>query len=269
MKKILTWMTLLVVAGSVQAQEMRVYYDYVENGELRGGKIVLDRSNPEHRRIFGLDLPADFQRTVWPVTTVVDNGTTANRIDLVMLGDGYTQNEIESYAAHVDTVITDFLSEGVIGDYASYFNVHRVDVTSNKSGVDEIDLGDTIGVAVPTDIELLYDELEGLLDPSQTTLHLHNTRGTALASVYRAMELGVFSFDASCGGLGGCPYAPGAAGNLATEDLVYMCEQMDCQTGVDLEKLFAAGRHITAALGRSLTGRVFNADGEETRTGNS
>ena len=136
-------------------------------------------------------------------------------------------------------------------------------------GVDEIDLGDTIGVAVPTDIELLYDELEGLLDPSQTTLHLHNTRGTALASVYRAMELGVFSFDASCGGLGGCPYAPGAAGNLATEDLVYMCEQMDCQTGVDLEKLFAAGRHITAALGRSLTGRVFNADGEEPRTGNS
>ena len=117
-------------------------------------------------------------------------------------------------------------------------------------GVDEIDLGDTIGVAVPTDIELLYDELEGLLDPSQTTLHLHNTRGTALACVYRAMELGVFSFDASCAGLGGCPYAPGAAGNLATEDLVYMCDQMGCHTGVDLEKLFAAGRHIAAALGR-------------------
>ena len=138
-----------------------------------------------------------------------------------------------------------------------------------EMGVDEIDLGDTIGVAVPTDIELLYDELEGLLEPSRTTLHLHNTRGTALASVYRAMELGVFSFDASCAGLGGCPYAPGAAGNLATEDLVYMCEQMGCQTGVDLDILFAAGRHIAAALGRSLTGRVFNADGVETHTDNS
>ena len=130
-------------------------------------------------------------------------------------------------------------------------------------GVDEIDLGDTIGVAVPTDIEHLYDELEGLLDPSQTTLHLHNTRGTALACAYRAMELGVCSFDAACAGLGGCPYAPGAAGNLATEDLVYMCEQMDCHTGVDLEKLLVAARHIAKALGRSLTGRVFNADGGE------
>lgn len=130
-------------------------------------------------------------------------------------------------------------------------------------GVDEIDLGDTIGVAVPTDIELLYDELEGLLDPSQTTLHLHNTRGTALACAYRAMELGVHSFDAACAGLGGCPYAPGAAGNLATEDLVYMCEKMECHTGVDLEKLFVAGRHIAKALGCSLTGRVFNTDGSE------
>src|SRR5688572_2524035 len=101
-------------------------------------------------------------------------------------------------------------------------------------GVDEIDLGDTIGVAAPSDIDLLYEGLEGLLKPDQTTLHLHDTRGTALVCAYRAFQLGVRSFDSSCAGLGGCPYAPGAAGNLATEDLVYTLNKMDCDTGVDL-----------------------------------
>lgn len=136
-------------------------------------------------------------------------------------------------------------------------------------GVSEIDLGDTIGVAVPTDIEMLYDELDGLLEPADTTLHLHNTRGTALASAFRAMQLGVRSFDSSCAGLGGCPYAPGAAGNLATEDLVYLCEQMQCSTGVDLDRLLEAGRHIAGVLGRTMSGRVFAADGAERDSGSS
>jgi len=127
-------------------------------------------------------------------------------------------------------------------------------------GVHEIDLGDTIGVAVPADIEALYDELDGLLDPGETTLHLHDTRGTALACAYRAMQLGVNSFDASCAGLGGCPYAPGAAGNLATEDLVYLCERMNCATGVNLERQLDAGRHIATAIGRVPAGRVFRAE---------
>ena len=126
-------------------------------------------------------------------------------------------------------------------------------------GVDEIDLGETIGVAGPTDIERLYEGLENLLRPDQTTLHLHDTRGGALACAYRAMQLGVTSFDASCAGLGGCPYAPGAAGNLATEDLVYMCERIGVETGIDLPKLIAAGRHIAAAIGRTPPGRVFRA----------
>ena len=130
------------------------------------------------------------------------------------------------------------------------------------AGVEEIDLGETIGVAVPTDIERLYDGLSDLLAPADTTLHLHDTRGTALACAVTAMGLGVRSFDVSCGGLGGCPYAPGAAGNLATEDLVYLCERMGCPTGVNLESLFEAARHIGRVLGRELPGRVFNADGK-------
>ena len=126
-------------------------------------------------------------------------------------------------------------------------------------GVDEIDLGDTIGVAVPTDIERLYDALDGLLTPQQTTLHLHDTRGTALACAYRAAQLGVASFDASCGGIGGCPYAPGAMGNVATEDLVYMFQQMGCATGVDLKQLHSAARRISTALNRTLPSRAFGA----------
>jgi hydroxymethylglutaryl-CoA lyase len=139
--------------------------------------------------------------------------------------------------------------------------VHDVVLRLLELGVDEIDLGETIGVAVPADIDRLYEGLADILAPQQTTLHLHDTRGTALACAYRAMQLGVTSFDSSCGGLGGCPYAPGAAGNLATEDLVYLAQRCGVTTGVQLDSLFAAARHIAAALGRRPPGRVFNVDG--------
>lgn len=128
-------------------------------------------------------------------------------------------------------------------------------------GVEEIDLGETIGVAGPTDIERVYEALDGLLQPNETTLHLHDTRGTALACAYRALQLGVRSFDASCAGAGGCPYAPGASGNIATEDLVYLCRRLGIDTGVDLAALFTAGRHLAMTLGTNPGGRVFTADG--------
>ncbi|MCH8005177.1 MAG: hydroxymethylglutaryl-CoA lyase [Planctomycetes bacterium] len=130
-----------------------------------------------------------------------------------------------------------------------------------EMGVDEIALADTIGVAVPSDIDTLLGVVGDVLEPARTTLHLHDTRGTALACALRAIQLGVVSFDTACGGLGGCPYAPGAAGNLATEDLVYMCNRMGYETGVDLQKFFGASRFIARALGRSLPGRVYKADG--------
>lgn len=128
-------------------------------------------------------------------------------------------------------------------------------------GVDEIDLGETIGVAVPDDIERLYEGLDGVLAPADSVLHLHDTRGTALVCAHRAMQLGVHRFDASCAGLGGCPYAPGASGNIATEDLVYFAQKMGIESGVGLDRLFDAGRHIATALGRAPSGRVFTADG--------
>lgn len=128
-------------------------------------------------------------------------------------------------------------------------------------GVDEIDLGETIGAAGPGDIEKLYEGLAGVIQPDETTLHLHDTRGTALACACRAVQLGVRSFDASCAGLGGCPFAPGAAGNLATEDLVYLAERCGWNTKTDIDALFKAGRHIAGALRRRPPGRVFGTDG--------
>ncbi|MHC4908306.1 MAG: hydroxymethylglutaryl-CoA lyase [Planctomycetota bacterium] len=128
-------------------------------------------------------------------------------------------------------------------------------------GITELDLGETIGVAAPLDIDRLYDGLEDLVSPGETTLHLHDTRGTALACAMRALQLGVRSFDGSCGGLGGCPFAPGAAGNLATEDLAYMLERMGITPGLDLDAQFDAARYIEGVLGRPLTGRVYAVDG--------
>ena len=126
--------------------------------------------------------------------------------------------------------------------------------------VDEISIGDTIGVATPTGV---YDVVETLYDSGVTrgvlALHLHDTRGTALANVYAGLECGIATFDASAGGLGGCPYAPGASGNLATEDLLYLLEGLSIETGVTLPKVVAASRYLAGALGRRPPGRYLAA----------
>ena len=99
------------------------------------------------------------------------------------------------------------------------------------------------------------------LSAQRLALHLHDTRGQALANVYACLEQGVSAIDASVAGLGGCPYAPGATGNLATEDLVYMLEGCGVDTGVDLDQLIKAGRFISAQLGRANQSRVGLAGG--------
>ena len=127
-------------------------------------------------------------------------------------------------------------------------------------GCDEISLGDTIGIGNPLQtrrIVALF--LEGGIEASRIALHLHDTNGTALANCLAGMELGITTFDTSVGGMGGCPYAPGAAGNLATEDLASMLEGMGIETGVDLEKLFAAGELAEELSGRKLPGRRLQA----------
>jgi len=117
-------------------------------------------------------------------------------------------------------------------------------------GVDEISVGDTIGVAVPIEVKALTTMLRDSLPFDKLCYHFHDTRGTAIANVAEAMEQGVRRFDSSAGGLGGCPYAPGAGGNLATEDLVYFLERNSISTGIDLYRLAAASLEILKILGR-------------------
>jgi len=126
-------------------------------------------------------------------------------------------------------------------------------------GVDELDLGDTIGAAVPGDLAPLLEAHAPFAPPETLTIHLHDTRGTALACAFRAVELGVRSLDASCGGLGGCPFAPGAAGNLATEELVYAASGSGLATRIDLAALVAAAELVQASLGRPLPSRLLRA----------
>ena len=125
------------------------------------------------------------------------------------------------------------------------------------SGCEEISLGDTIGVAVPTDVERVLGACEDRgIATHQLALHLHDTRGTALANVYAGLRLGVRTFDSSAGGLGGCPFAPGATGNLATEDLLYFLHEMGIETGVSFDAVAEASGLIAAALGRPLSSRA-------------
>ncbi len=131
-----------------------------------------------------------------------------------------------------------------------------------RLGVDELSVSDTVGVAAPTDIRRVLGALSAAgIGPEAVALHLHDTRGTALANMVTAMELGVRCFDASTGGTGGSPFAPGSAGNLATEDLVYLLDREGVRTGVDLEGVLAAARFIADALGRPLASKVGRAGG--------
>ena len=126
-------------------------------------------------------------------------------------------------------------------------------------GCDEVDVGDTIGAATPRDVAALLERLLPRVPADRVVLHFHDTRGTALVNVVEGLRHGVTAFDASAGGLGGCPYAPGATGNLATEDLVYLLDGLGVATGVDLEGLRAASSGIERALGRPLSGKVYRA----------
>ncbi len=126
-------------------------------------------------------------------------------------------------------------------------------------GCREISIGDTIGVATPGAVLRWLDAAEGRLPFDRLAMHFHDTRGVALANVMTAISRGLRVFDSCAGGLGGCPYAPGASGNLATEDLVYALHGSGMQTGVDLDKIVRASRMIAVELDHGLPGRYFQA----------
>jgi len=146
--------------------------------------------------------------------------------------------------------------EGQVNERA----VVRVAERLLRLGVDELSISDTLGVAAPVDVARVLDALRTAgIGPDVIALHLHDTRGTALANVMAAMELGVRGFDSSAGGTGGSPYAPGSAGNLATEDLVYLLDRQGVRSEVDLNGVLAAARFIASQLGGELGSKVGRA----------
>lgn len=127
------------------------------------------------------------------------------------------------------------------------------------TGPVEVALADTIGVGNPAQVARLVARVREAIDPLPVRVHFHNTRGTGLANVWAAVEAGASVIDAAIGGLGGCPFAPGAAGNVASEDVVYMLERAGIGTGMDLEQLIEASTWLAGVMGRKLPGMVAQA----------
>ena len=152
--------------------------------------------------------------------------------------------------------------------YEGEVPVERVLMVAGRAladGADTLSYGDTTGMATPSRVTRLVGETRTTHPDAALNLHFHNTRGTGLANVLAALELGVSDFDASVGGLGGCPYAPGATGNIATEELVHMVEDMGVATGVDLEAMIEVAAQAESLVGRTLPSQVLRA-GPRTRT---
>ena len=143
-------------------------------------------------------------------------------------------------------------------------HVARVAARLLDLGVFEVAISDTIGAAHPGQVPTVLDAVTTRVPLEQVALHFHDTRGTALANVLAGLDYGVTTFDSSAGGLGGCPYAPGASGNLATEDLLYMLNGLGVDTGVSLDAVASASRFIESKLDHALPSRFLQAPGMKT-----
>ena len=145
------------------------------------------------------------------------------------------------------------------GDPVTPQDVAGVCASLVEMGCDELSIGDTIGVGVPSQVEALVPLLAATIPIERIAMHFHDTRGTALANLYAALQCGISIFDCSAGGLGGCPYAPGATGNVGTEDVLYLLDGLGIETGVDIDKVRIASRFIADRLGHALTSKAFQA----------
>ena len=138
-------------------------------------------------------------------------------------------------------------------------NVLKIIGAYVAESVQHITLGDTTGMATPPVVVRTVDAIRARFPDLKIALHFHNTRGVGLACVMAGLELGVREYESSIGGLGGCPFAPGATGNICTEDLVYLLHECGYETGIDLEKLSAAARRVEEVMHRPLPGQVMKA----------
>ncbi|MFJ8065296.1 hydroxymethylglutaryl-CoA lyase [Psychrobacillus sp. NPDC096426] len=175
-------------------------------------------------------------------------------------------SEVVKEAKAAGKTVRGYLSTVIGCPYEGVIATQQVRKVSDRlfsMGIDELSLGDTIGIGVPNQVEQLLEELLPHFDANKLAMHFHDTRGTALANIVKSLEMGITIFDSSLGGLGGCPYAKGASGNVATEDLLYMLHEMGIETGIDLDAVMKSAQLIEKVRGKKLNSRqmdILNAE---------
>lgn len=175
--------------------------------------------------------------------------------------------EVVEAALSAGKTVRGYVSTVIACPYDGYvkpIQVIKVAEQLFNMGVNEISLGDTIGVGVPTEVDALLTEMLKYFQADQLAMHFHDTRGTALANVMTSLSHGITKFDSAIGGLGGCPYAKGASGNVATEDLLYLLHGMGIETGISLDKIQQTALFIEQKIGKQLDSKLMAvARGEE------
>ncbi|MGA8473502.1 MAG: hydroxymethylglutaryl-CoA lyase [Candidatus Cybelea sp.] len=216
--------------------------------------LVPNPKGYEHARAAGADAIAVF--------TAASEQFTKRNINMTIDESLETFRAVVRAAKHDGVWVRGYVSTAFgspFGDIVIPEMVVDVGVKLMEMGCDELSIGDTIGVGVPSQVDALVPLLARHIPIDRIALHFHDTRGTALANVYAGLQRGVTKFDAASGGLGGCPYAPGATGNVGTEDLLYLLHQMGIETGVDLAKVREASRFIAGVVGHELTSKAYQA----------
>ncbi len=206
----------------------------------------------------GLDRAIETGTKRIAVFTAASESFTRKNINMTIDESLATFAPVVSTALAKGMTVRGYVSTCFVCPYEGDIDQEKVRVVSQRlldMGCDEIAVSDTIGAAAPTDVLDTVGHLLQSIPRGKIALHFHDTYGTALANVLAGLQLGITTFDASAGGLGGCPYAPGAAGNLATEDLVYMLERMNLRTGIDINKLVAAVALIAGDLSRPIASK--------------
>ena len=174
--------------------------------------------------------------------------------------------EVVDGALAAGKTVRGYISTVIACPYDGYTKPEQVVYVAEKlfdMGISELSLGDTIGVGVPTQVDALLHEMLRHFKAEQLAMHFHDTRGTALANVMTSLTHGITKFDSAIGGLGGCPYAKGASGNVATEDLLYLLHEMGIETGVSLEKIQQTALYIEGIIGKTLSSKLVAIAREE------
>ena len=174
--------------------------------------------------------------------------------------------EVVDGALAAGKTVRGYISTVIACPYDGYTKPEQVVYVAEKlfdMGISELSLGDTIGVGVPTQVDALLHEMLRHFKAEQLAMHFHDTRGTALANVMTSLTHGITKFDSAIGGLGGCPYAQGASGNVATEDLLYLLHEMGIETGVSLAKIQQTALYIEGIIGKTLSSKLVAIAREE------